>query len=94
MRAAEMIADAENALRMLEECENEDDFRARFLGNIILTIRLSISLFPTEKPCKYKQIKSTFNTSSQENSANIAISFLTIFLFQRISMRKLDSFNS
>lgn len=26
MRAAEMISDAENALRMLEECENEDDF--------------------------------------------------------------------
>ena len=27
MRAAEMIDDAENALRMLEDCEDEDDFR-------------------------------------------------------------------
>ena len=32
MRAAEMIADAENALRMLEECENEDDFRVLWIA--------------------------------------------------------------
>ena len=36
MRAAEMIADAENALRMLEECENEDDFRVLWIACITI----------------------------------------------------------
>lgn len=36
MRAAEMIDDAENALRMLEECENEDDFRVLWIACVTI----------------------------------------------------------
>ena len=40
MRATEMIDDAENALRMLEECENKDDFLV--LWSACVTILRSI----------------------------------------------------
>ena len=36
MRAAEMIYDAENALRMLEDCEGEDDFRVLWLACVTI----------------------------------------------------------
>lgn len=36
MRATEMIDDAENALRMLEECENEDDFLVLWIACVTI----------------------------------------------------------
>ena len=36
MRATEMIDDAENALRMLEDCENEDDFRVFWIACVTI----------------------------------------------------------
>ena len=36
MRAAEMIDDAENALRMLEDCEDEDDFRVLWIACVTI----------------------------------------------------------
>ncbi len=36
MRATEMIDDAENALRMLEDCENEDDFRVLWIACVTI----------------------------------------------------------
>ncbi len=54
MRAAEMIDDAENALRMLEECENEGDFRVLWIACV--TILRSMQYCNT-----YYQLKQALN---------------------------------
>ena len=68
MRATEMIDDAENALRMLEDCDDEDDFRVLWIACV--TILRSIGHVLAKVDHKDKYLSASIDTWWKNLKAN------------------------